>query len=638
MTDFFLQIGLSNACFSLALAILAMVVGAKARRPHLAYLLWLLVFVKLLTPPLVTIPVVTIPWQSETSVAINDPSQPGSPIANGREPDVDGQPGAFLSGGIGSVLFEHGKTGLKLIWLVGSLFVFGWSLVRIFRFNRLLKMQSEVAPQHLQTVAVRIASRLGLKAVPAIDTTSANLSPMVWWIGGKVRIIIPTALIDQMDTRQFQWIIAHELAHVRRRDYLVRWIEWLACVCFWWNPVTWWARHNLRANEEICCDALVVSSLNPTPNSYANSLLMAIEFLACPAIRPPAIASEINSGGFLERRFKMIVSETPKRSNSRWLRACVLLCAVIVLPFGMAFAQDYDAVGKRLRAAVRAGELTGEQARAMLGTLRKADGTKKDTDYKAIGKKIRAAVVAGEITAEEGRAKMEAIKKKDAEKRGDGDRTRAYLMKVRKELGEAIKAGKISEEDAKKRYAAAEKAIKKRTARARGDRGERRITVEEYRRAEARMRKMIEEGKAQPEDVERRLIEMRKIMGAQGERKREARDIDWDGIKRRIEGAVKSGKMTREEADAKYKEIRKRIGQERGRQRESNARGRGNSRNPEAVYKAAEKEVKAGIAAGKITEAQGKERLAGLRKRLAEGARGERTRGKRTRGESSRGR
>ncbi len=61
MTDSLLQMGLSNACFSLALAIVAMVVGATTRRPHLAHVLWLLVFVKLVTPPVVTIPVVTIP-------------------------------------------------------------------------------------------------------------------------------------------------------------------------------------------------------------------------------------------------------------------------------------------------------------------------------------------------------------------------------------------------------------------------------------------------------------------------------------------------------------------------------------------------------------------------------------------------
>ena len=76
MTDSLLQMGLSNACFSLAVAIVAGVVGATTKRPHLAHLLWLLVFVKLVTPPIVTIPVVTIPAavipkQAETAVAVN---------------------------------------------------------------------------------------------------------------------------------------------------------------------------------------------------------------------------------------------------------------------------------------------------------------------------------------------------------------------------------------------------------------------------------------------------------------------------------------------------------------------------------------------------------------------------------------
>ena len=65
---------------------------------------------------------------------------------------------------------------------------------------------------------------------------------------------------DERRVQDWQWIVAHELAHVRRRDYLVRWVEWLACVCFWWNPVVWWAQRNLRAMEEICCDDLVLST------------------------------------------------------------------------------------------------------------------------------------------------------------------------------------------------------------------------------------------------------------------------------------------------------------------------------------------------------------------------------------------
>jgi beta-lactamase regulating signal transducer with metallopeptidase domain len=375
MTDLLLRIGLSNVCISLALAIVAMVVEATVKRPPLTHLLWLLVFVKLVTPPVLMIPIVTISGSPDsTVVALNVHSRQELRVTGNRELDMDeGQfEGAYLSSESWSMVLDYGKTGLSLIWILGSVLVFAWSLFRVYRFNRLLGMEPEVAPKQLQTVAARIAYRLGLKAVPTIYATSAHLSPMVWWMGGKVRIVIPAPLLDQMDTRQLQWILAHELAHVRRRDYMIRWVEWLACVCFWWNPVVWWARHHLRSNEEICCDALVVSSLKAKPHTYADSLLTAVEYLARPALRPPAMASEINSGGFLERRFRMIVSDIPNRAKSRWLQACVLLCALVVLPFGVTYAQNYEAVGRRLIEAVEAGELSPRQAEAMMGALARA--------------------------------------------------------------------------------------------------------------------------------------------------------------------------------------------------------------------------------------------------------------------------
>ncbi|UCD38464.1 MAG: M56 family metallopeptidase, partial [Fidelibacterota bacterium] len=322
MTDSLFQVVLSNAALALALAIVALVVGAILKRPQLAHLLWLLVLVKLLTPPVMTIPVITIPEQSvSTVVSLEDYSQPALPLTSNLAERW-------------FALLDAGKNELSLIWLLVSMLVFSGSLARIYRFNRLLGLESEAAPQELQTAAAGIADRLGIKAVPTIYTTAAQISPMVWWIGGNVRVMIPAPLHDQMDSRQLQWILAHELAHVRRRDYLVRCIEWLACVCFWWNPVMWWARYNLRVNEELCCDALVVSSLKPKPHAYGDSLAKAVEYLAYPTCCPPAIASEINSGGFLKRRFKMIVSDKIYRPNSRWLQAGVLSCALAVLVLG----------------------------------------------------------------------------------------------------------------------------------------------------------------------------------------------------------------------------------------------------------------------------------------------------------------
>ena len=337
MADLWLQVGLSNACFSLALAIVAMVVGAKAKRPQLAYMLWLFVFIKLITPPIVTIPVGQFFVQTDPGVNTHGISPTGTRLPIVREFEGKKQPvrtektpASLLVAKMGTNV-NHAKPWLTSIWLLGSALVFGGSLLRILRFNWLLGVSSACAPAELQTEAEDLARRLSLNTVPTICTTSARLSPMVWWTGGKVRLIFPTAILDQMETQQWSWILAHELAHVRRRDYLVRWLEWLACVVFWWNPVVWWAQRNLRAFEEICCDDLVIACLNPKPKSYANSLLSAVEFLARPVLRPPAMASEINSGRALERRFKMIISDKPNRSNSRWLTKCiVLLCAMVV--------------------------------------------------------------------------------------------------------------------------------------------------------------------------------------------------------------------------------------------------------------------------------------------------------------------
>jgi len=416
MIDLLFPIAFSNVCIALTLAAVAMVVESTLKRPHLAHMLWLLVFLKLVTPPIVTIPVIAIPGLTDTTSAIiQDPLQhnndgQGAGAAaqiNGINNDVAG------SSEVKAVILEQFKVALLLIWMLGSGFIFVWSLVRVSRFKRLLRLGSDVAPQTLQIQASGIAHLLKLKAVPTIYTTSAHISPMVWWIGGKVRIVIPLTLLDKMDTQQFKWILAHELAHVRRRDYLVRWIEWLACVCFWWNPLVWWGRHHLRANEELCCDALVVSSLNPRPHTYADSLLSAVECLACPMLRPPAVASEINSGGFLERRVKIIISKNPIRNTSRLLKTCVLVCALAVLPLSVAYGQQSqsktDAYLKsamtKIQKAIEAGKLTDEQAKVKLDEIKKAISTpdKREVYFEAMVKRIITALKSGQLTEEEWR-------------------------------------------------------------------------------------------------------------------------------------------------------------------------------------------------------------------------------------------
>jgi beta-lactamase regulating signal transducer with metallopeptidase domain len=373
MIDQLLTLGLSNLCIALAIAALAWTVQTKTKRPGVAHLLWLLVLVKLLTPALFTLPVVALPGAFVSSAAgvASELALPAgeAPALNGATPF--GLPNAADAASAWAPWMETGKLAFILVWLVGSLLTLGWSLLRIYRFNHLLRMGSHSAPPELQAHSNSLALVFGLKTAPEVRVTSAHLSPMLWWVGGRVRVFLPATLLASMGAQELRWVMAHELAHVKRRDHLVRWVEWLACVAFWWNPLTWMARRNLRMNEEICCDALVLSTFRPNPRNYANSLLNVLEFLASPGLRPPAIASQINGGGHIEKRIKMIMSRSPLSNTPHWLNATLMAGALCLLPLGVAYAQDpdFEAVSSRPLKAVQAGEFNESQAKAMIGTL-----------------------------------------------------------------------------------------------------------------------------------------------------------------------------------------------------------------------------------------------------------------------------
>ncbi|MDJ0839873.1 MAG: M56 family metallopeptidase [Acidobacteriota bacterium] len=331
MIDTLLHMTLSNICLALIPAIAAFLVQRKGSHPQLAHILWLFVFVKLVTPPVIDLPVV--PHLTEQAVAAT-----ADPITNVKNLAVDfparGNTPAVHTGFDWTL-----KSSLLLLWLTGSLVIGIWSAARVVKFNRLLRDASKPASSILQSMTNDMAKRLGMKTSPRAFTTEARLTPMVWWVGGDIRIIIPSILLDRMKAQEFQWVLAHELAHVRRRDYLVRWLEWPVSIFFWWNPLVWWAKSNLRINEELCCDSLVVAGLQPKSRTYAASLLEAIECLAAPLIRPPAMASQMSSGGQLERRFRMIVSGKLNRKTSKHFQMIALLCAAVVLPLGLAYTQ-----------------------------------------------------------------------------------------------------------------------------------------------------------------------------------------------------------------------------------------------------------------------------------------------------------
>ena len=224
MIGLLIQIGATKLAVSVVLASAVWVVHRRVGRPAISYPLWLLVLVSLLVPAVVSLPVL--------------PAEPTVPVAAPviSSPEV-GPAGPVSVRSTGPGLGTFTQPALAVVWLLGTAGLFGWTLLQTARFQCTLARASRPAPARLQREAAAIGHDLALARIPEVHTTGARVTPMVWWTGGKVRVLVPAFLLTELSRDEVHAILAHELAHVRRRDHVVRWLEWLACAAFWWNPV-----------------------------------------------------------------------------------------------------------------------------------------------------------------------------------------------------------------------------------------------------------------------------------------------------------------------------------------------------------------------------------------------------------------
>lgn len=662
MMDSLFQIGVSNACLACLIALVAMIVGAKSKRPHLAHLLWVLVLIKLVTPPIFNVPVEFSTAPSElaaSDLVVSDHREKPITRASDEKIELEQKPVVESAAPINlSAVWSLAKPWIGLIWLAGTLLIVVWSLVRVIRFHCLLQRYSQIADRPVLFRAEQISQALGLKKLPIVATTAARLSPMVWWVGRRVYVVLPQSLIDEIRQDQWQWVLAHELAHVRRRDYLVRWLEWLACACFWWNPIVWLAQRNLRATEELCCDELVLSSLNPGSRTYAESIFAAVESLVRPVIRPPAMASEINSGGFLERRIEMILSGNSGQNSPRLMQFCIVAVAMLFIPLGIVAAQDFDAVKKRLTKAVKHDEITLEQAAIMMEALREAadddEGEREEWD------KEHDSYADAEDWDKEHKRDEREFRGHDRDEYKENEELRKISLRdLEARLMELIEAGKITPPQAKQRFDIYANEILAEDEdddyeEEKDDEDDEEVRERNFHRALVEIELAVDRGKMSRGQAKERIQDLKQrlwgeddenfdwdVEDADDEEDEEYEDEEYEDegdaeraasrkkAEKEFAELVRAGKMNKEQARERLESLRRRMAEEKEKHRRPDASNtsffidalravENKDRAQElALYFLAAAEIKKMIKAGTITKQQGVERLKGLNNRLS---------------------
>jgi beta-lactamase regulating signal transducer with metallopeptidase domain len=309
----------SNVFLALLLAAAAWLVQWRLRRPAVARVLWVLVLVKLVTPPLVGLPFRLTPGMAcRLGVC-------------GCEQHAQLQ--TAMRGSLPWILLAAWSAGAGAT---------GWIAWRRWTRFRQLISHARIAPPEWQTLAASLATELSIRCPPQIMAVPGRMPPLV--IPGRPQplMLLPADLMGQLNSSQRAALLLHELVHIRRGDHLVRILELMVGVGYWWLPMVGLMGRQLRDCEEACCDAAVVARLPHARRDYARLLLDVVDFASAVPVQAAPQATAMSAACGLERRLLAILDtgKAARRSWPVWALAVCLACAI--LPCGL----HYDIAGR----------------------------------------------------------------------------------------------------------------------------------------------------------------------------------------------------------------------------------------------------------------------------------------------------
>lgn len=207
-----------------------------------------------------------------------------------------------------SVLIEPYLPFAVLIWLMGvfTLSVYragGWVELQRFK-KKQVKPIAKVWAERFKILAQEIRVN---RPVRIVESAIVQIPSTIGWL--KPVVLVPTSALTGLPPKQLEAIIAHELAHIRRHDYLVNLIQTCMETLFFYHPAVWWVSHRIRIEREQCCDDIAVAVCGDAV-SYARALTKLEEFRHTSA--QLAMAA---SGGHLLNRIRYLLNISSPYSN-----------------------------------------------------------------------------------------------------------------------------------------------------------------------------------------------------------------------------------------------------------------------------------------------------------------------------------
>jgi beta-lactamase regulating signal transducer with metallopeptidase domain/predicted metallopeptidase len=244
------------------------------------------------------------------------------PIVSGSALSIDGMKSYFDENIYVVVLIWLLGVGLFLLKLLG-----GISYVYYLRNQHNFPVD-EYWFETIQNLSKRVNIQ---KQIDLVESALVRSPVVVGYL--KPMILFPIGAINRLNPNEVEAILAHEIAHVMRDDYVFNIVQSVIEALFYFNPAVWWISANIRAERENCCDDVAIE-LCGNSMTYAKSLVLVQEMQYYSAAFAMGFAGQRKNQLLL--RVQRVLNQSNNKSNvmEKLIATCLIVLGFVFLSYG----------------------------------------------------------------------------------------------------------------------------------------------------------------------------------------------------------------------------------------------------------------------------------------------------------------
>ena len=230
-----------------------------------------------------------------------------------------------------------------ILWFTAVFLICALILVRVLWIKHLLKRCAPVKRPDLCSMATSLRCEMGIRRPVGLFYINMKNVDVPSVIGiFRPCIFLPRKIADEWALEDIEPVLLHELAHVKRRDLTINWLQVIVQVVYFFHPLVWLANRRMRRLREELCDDIAVNKLGAGRKHYTRSILRVME----ESFREPVLG--FVGLGFSERkntigeRIRRIMSDNYKLYKPLNLQSIAALFMISIVVFAFACENSED--------------------------------------------------------------------------------------------------------------------------------------------------------------------------------------------------------------------------------------------------------------------------------------------------------